>query len=65
MEGKYITINRTVRGTTDRSTLVMERGKLVVMGNLPHNAEITMDAVNAQKLLQWLYSNTFPEGKEN
>jgi hypothetical protein len=29
-------------------------GKLNLLGNLPHNAEITFDRTNAAKLVNWL-----------
>ena len=51
---KYISITRTVNNDPSASTLVMEEGRLVVMGNLPHGAEITMDKENAETLAAWL-----------
>jgi hypothetical protein len=56
-DNKYISIKRIVNGDASASTLVMEDGKLRVMGNLPHGAEISFDGANAEKLINWLKTN--------
>jgi hypothetical protein len=54
---KNISINRTVQNVVSTSTLVMEKGKLVVLGNLPHGAEISFTHYEAAKLRAWLNAN--------
>ncbi len=54
---KYISIKRTVNGDTTTSSLAMKEGKLIVVGNLPHDSEISFSKEEAEKLINWLKTN--------
>lgn len=52
--GEFISIWRNIRGDITKSSLEIRDGRLIVVGALPHGAEITIPESEAKRLAAWL-----------